>query len=546
MTGRVYVTSYSPIVVTGTSRSKCNIFKNEGGVTIQTGPKSKRTSTLIDLTDSPDVSPVQPLQIPDTADIEEVKHETEEPKEDQSPHSVPVFPPESPPTNIIRGATGGLSPAQIINLEESSIPTSPAASNDSSPKRLREHSESEEGEEQEEDDEKDIKGEQKVEQKVSSAPVSAPRKRNRSDRTLVYEVEDLLLKDVAESEGNRRTTRHSRQTESLQRALAARGEVKSTKPAPSKKASPPQKISPPNKTKEKEEKISPPKSVRQKRETMNPRHSYPPELNLRHTPLIVDRSLFGVKAKLTKEELMNTRIVSLIECIYEEMPDGHRITKKEESTTNRSGGNLDGFGSATYGEIVPAAVMHLIKLLEITERDVFYDLGSGIGKAVIQIALQTNVKRSVGVELSETRYNLSLVAAKDTWEAVRDFSPEERKLVTVREDIDELQKTICFLNSDILDIDISDATCIYWNNICFNAQASHKILLMFKELPEGTRVLCSRKLCRRHSALCITKNEPCCYMSLARQDKIECTWAESCTVFIYTVTKRALPNWWDQ
>lgn len=55
----------------------------------------------------------------------------------------------------------------------------------------------------------------------------------------------------------------------------------------------------------------------------------------------------------------------MIEKIYDEIPDGHRIPKKEELATNGANENLDGFGSATYGEIVPSAVKHVINLLMI-------------------------------------------------------------------------------------------------------------------------------------------------------------------------------------
>jgi len=188
----------------------------------------------------------------------------------------------------------------------------------------------------------------------------------------------------------------------------------------------------------------------------------------------------------------------------------------------------------------------MIHLLMIEDNSVFYDLGSGIGKAVIQVAMQTNVKKSVGIELSETRYNISKVAAKDVCMAIRTFTPAEQAMITVRKDITQLEQSIHFVNNDILDTDISDATCIYWNNICFNAIASYKILEKFNGLPEGTRILCSRKLCGRHSAVCLRKDSPCSYMSLVHRDKVSCTWAEACTVFIYLVTKKHVKNWWDQ
>eukprot|EP01117_Protostelium_nocturnum_P007735 TRINITY_DN2771_c1_g1_i10.p1 TRINITY_DN2771_c1_g1~~TRINITY_DN2771_c1_g1_i10.p1 ORF type:complete len:530 (+),score=194.11 TRINITY_DN2771_c1_g1_i10:194-1783(+) len=248
----------------------------------------------------------------------------------------------------------------------------------------------------------------------------------------------------------------------------------------------------------------------------------------------------------------NEAVVELIEQIFDQLPDGHRISKKEELATNNANHNLDGFGSSTYGEILPVAIHNIISLLKIEEEDVFYDLGSGIGKAVIQVALQTKCKKSVGVELSETRYNLSLDAKQDAFNRLNTFEPDEINLLTPRrhptqkETIKEVMDSISFVNNDILEVNFMDATCIYWNNICFNAAASLKIVAKFNELPEGTRILSSRKLCGRHSAACLRKKEPCSYMCLTKKDLVFCTWAVSCTVFIYEVRKRLVPNWWDQ
>ncbi|CAD7940382.1 unnamed protein product [Amoebophrya sp. A120] len=43
--------------------------------------------------------------------------------------------------------------------------------------------------------------------------------------------------------------------------------------------------------------------------------------------------------------------------------------------------------------------------MDVTANDVFYDLGSGLGKAVVQTALTTPVKRAIGIEFEPTRYD---------------------------------------------------------------------------------------------------------------------------------------------
>lgn len=54
----------------------------------------------------------------------------------------------------------------------------------------------------------------------------------------------------------------------------------------------------------------------------------------------------------------------------------------------------------TYGELLPESVSKLINAVSITEDDVFLDLGSGLGKVVSQLFLQTKVKESRGIEIN--------------------------------------------------------------------------------------------------------------------------------------------------
>ena len=58
----------------------------------------------------------------------------------------------------------------------------------------------------------------------------------------------------------------------------------------------------------------------------------------------------------------------------------------------------------TYGEIMPTATQRLLEYLELSERDVFYDLGSGMGRLVLHTAAFAPLRRVVGIELSQTRY----------------------------------------------------------------------------------------------------------------------------------------------
>jgi SAM-dependent methyltransferase len=62
--------------------------------------------------------------------------------------------------------------------------------------------------------------------------------------------------------------------------------------------------------------------------------------------------------------------------------------------------------SHTYGEIMPTATDKLIEHLALRKDDVFYDLGSGVGKVVLHVALRAPILRVVGVELARRRHRI--------------------------------------------------------------------------------------------------------------------------------------------
>jgi len=111
----------------------------------------------------------------------------------------------------------------------------------------------------------------------------------------------------------------------------------------------------------------------------------------------------------------------------------------------------------TYGEILYPSVSKFLNYIgDISEKDVFWDLGSGIGKVPLHVFLGTPVGRAYGIEFSETR---SQYAQKVYAEVHQEF-PElfaggrELKCST----------------GNFLEADIYDATIIYTCSTCFNEE----------------------------------------------------------------------------
>jgi len=276
---------------------------------------------------------------------------------------------------------------------------------------------------------------------------------------------------------------------------------------------------------------------------------------------------------------VNEATKSLIEDLYGGLFDGFGISKKEKRATNNFIRELDGFGSATYGEITADSVSQLIDLLNIRAQDVFFDLGCGVGKAVIQVALETHCKLSVGVELSKSRYGASIQAKSKLIRVMNRMPRSTKRLLTLEcgfnDNSDHSTKitsnftgipeilipsdrttvitgalvrrqrhleevfhefnpnSVEFRHEDIFDTDVSNATAIYWSNVCFPVGLFDDLLSKLKDLKVGTRLLTLRKLCYRHNIQCAMKQKPCCHFKLLTAAYINCSWTQRCTAFLY-------------
>lgn len=162
--------------------------------------------------------------------------------------------------------------------------------------------------------------------------------------------------------------------------------------------------------------------------------------------------------------------IKKIEEIYQNK-SGFGIGSKEEQIIRNCG------GAPTYGEITPAAVKTLLEnpRLKFGPKERFYDLGSGVGKMVIQIAAAGTP--SVGIELSLKRHQLALEGLQ---EAV--------KQNIVKKDMVRLR------NENIINASIGDATIVYMASTCFSDELMQTMMKRLANLKPGLRVLTLREL----------------------------------------------------
>ncbi|OGB97373.1 hypothetical protein A3F06_02615 [candidate division TM6 bacterium RIFCSPHIGHO2_12_FULL_36_22] len=177
---------------------------------------------------------------------------------------------------------------------------------------------------------------------------------------------------------------------------------------------------------------------------------------------------------------------------------GFGIPAEEITTINQQGGN------ATYGEILPDSLETILKDLKLSKKDIFYDLGSGAGKTVVQVAMTTPAK-AVGIELSPTRVSIARKALE--------------KLKK------EPGKRASFVEGDITTANLNDATVIFTCSTCFSDDLMKKLLDKFLELKPGLHVISLRQL-PQHKR-----------MKLIKEYSLPMTWSDASPVYLYELQK---------
>ncbi len=171
-----------------------------------------------------------------------------------------------------------------------------------------------------------------------------------------------------------------------------------------------------------------------------------------------------------------------------EKSDGYAISKS--ARTNNPEPTL------VYGEALFAPFTATLSTIQANPDDVFYDLGSGNGKAVFIAAISFGIHKCHGVELLEPLYRESLRILK---KADRD-----------------LQDKVSFERNNFLQVDISEATIVYVNATGFFGQDWDKVVNhLCDSLKPGTR------------AIIITKSLPETAFKKLNSTQAEMSWGVS-------------------
>ncbi|MEO6508867.1 MAG: hypothetical protein ABIO02_02850 [Patescibacteria group bacterium] len=129
----------------------------------------------------------------------------------------------------------------------------------------------------------------------------------------------------------------------------------------------------------------------------------------------------------------------------------------------------------TYGEISPEAFYSILSSLPIKPKGVFYDLGSGTGKAVLLAHMLFEFERSVGIEFLEPLHDGAVQVISKYHKQYKSLVPEKREIELI--------------HGNFLIQDFSDADIIFMHSTCFPDYIWEQLEEKFKHLKEDAYLL---------------------------------------------------------
>lgn len=139
-----------------------------------------------------------------------------------------------------------------------------------------------------------------------------------------------------------------------------------------------------------------------------------------------------------------------------------------------------------YGEVDFLSFYTILERVSPSEQDVFYDLGSGSGKAVLSTMLFFNVQKSIGIELLPPLYNQANKLLSKAIQRLEHHDIENGSLPKMQH--------IQFINDSFLHYDFSDADIIYIAATCLNDDTWDKLILKMTFLKPGSRIIVATRI----------------------------------------------------
>lgn len=203
------------------------------------------------------------------------------------------------------------------------------------------------------------------------------------------------------------------------------------------------------------------------------------------------------------EVQLHEAVEGLLASCWGSSADGFVITA-EETVAIDAASPLPGRRASTYGEVTALGARQLGRALGLDScppggHAYFMDLGCGVGKLVAQAYLETPaVARAVGVELSATRCRLARSCWSTACSSGEAYNVRSQAVALAGCGADghvSPAEAVSFIEGNLLDADVREATHIYVASLCFDDAMLRKLArkLAAKEAPRLRAVATLRR-----------------------------------------------------
>lgn len=184
--------------------------------------------------------------------------------------------------------------------------------------------------------------------------------------------------------------------------------------------------------------------------------------------------------------------------------DGFEIARAQERRVHKT------HSSSVYGELMPTATFALLEAMNLSHKDVFADLGCGIGKVVLAAAIATPARRCIGIELAADR----IAQARVALQRARDQELRWCARVDFRE-------------QNLLSADLDAATILYCCSTAFPPKFMRRLLARITTLPRVTKLVSVQELDEHKNFV------------LDEEFRLDTSWQRRAPVYSYRVLSTA-------
>ena len=172
--------------------------------------------------------------------------------------------------------------------------------------------------------------------------------------------------------------------------------------------------------------------------------------------------------------------------------------------------NLLGKRSLIYGEVGFRSFLCILRRCRPFKEGIFYDLGSGSGRAVFTAVLSTSFQRVVGVELLDSLFEASM-------DVLDRYDRKLRRLIQGRNDSPQIE----YVHGSFTNVDWSDGDLIFANSTCFSDELLMSIGQQSVDLKPGSILVTFTRGLGEFD-----------HLDLFSRFKMEMSWGEA-TIFIH-------------